>query len=134
MQGLSILEFRIYEVVMLPYKRSQRVSDLLREEIADIIIHKIKDPRLGFITVTGVDVTDDLKIAFVYISILKEEERKLSLEILNSAKSFFRSELSRRIRIRSIPTLEFKLDASIEYGGRIEHLLDEIRRKSEGSS
>ena len=119
---------------MLPYKRSQRVSDLLREEIADIIIHKIKDPRLGFITVTGVDVTDDLKIAFVYISILKEEERKLSLEILNSAKSFFRSELSRRIRIRSIPTLEFKLDASIEYGGRIEHLLDEIRRKSEGSS
>ena len=119
---------------MLPYKRSQRVGDLLREEIADIIIHKIKDPRLGFITVTGAEVTDDLKIAFVYVSILKEEERKLSLEILNSAKSFIRAELSRRIRLRSIPTLEFKLDASIEYGDRIEHLLGEIRRKSEGSS
>ncbi len=119
---------------MLPYKRSQRVGDLLREEIADIIIHKIKDPRLGFITVTGAEVTDDLKIAFVYVSILKEEERKLSLEILNSAKSFIRAELSRRIRLRSIPTLEFKLDTSIEYGDRIEHLLGEIRRKSEGSS
>ena len=61
---------------MLPYKRSQRVGDLLREEIADIIVYKIKDPRLGFITVTGVDLTDDLKIAFVYISVLKEEEKK----------------------------------------------------------
>ena len=119
---------------MLPYKRSQRVGDLLREEIADIIIHRIKDPRLGFITVTGAEVTDDLKIAFVYVSILKEEERKLSLDILNSAKSFIRAELSRRIRLRSIPTLEFKLDTSIEYGDRIEHLLGEIRRKSEGSS
>jgi ribosome-binding factor A len=119
---------------MLPYKRSQRVGDLLREEIADIIIHRIKDPRLGFVTVTGVDLTDDLKIGFVYVSILKEEERKLSLEILNSAKSFIRAELSKRIRLRSIPTLEFKLDKSIEYGDRIEHLLGEIRRKSEGSS
>jgi len=119
---------------MLPYKRSQRVGDLLREEIADIIIHRIKDPRLGFITVTGAEVTDDLKIAFVYVSILKEEERKLSLDVLNSAKSFIRAELSRRIRLRSIPTLEFKLDTSIEYGDRIEHLLGEIRRKSEGSS
>ena len=62
---------------MLPYKRSQRVSDLLREEIAEIIFFKLKDPRVGFLTVTGVDVTDDLKIATVYISILKEEEKKI---------------------------------------------------------
>ena len=61
---------------MLPYKRSQRVSDLLREEIADIIFHKLKDPRLGFITVTGVDVTDDLKMSVVYVSVLKEEDKE----------------------------------------------------------
>lgn len=119
---------------MLPYKRSKRVGDLLREEIADIIMYKLKDPRIGFVTVTGVDVTDDIKMAFVYISILKEEEKKTTLEILNSAKSFIRSELSKRLRMKFIPTIEFRLDSSIEYGNRIENLLNDIRRKSEGSS
>ena len=119
---------------MLPYKRSQRVGDLLREEIADIIIYKLKDPRIGFVTVTGVDVTDDIKIAVVYISILKEEEKKTTLDILNSAKSFIRSELSKRLRMKFIPSVEFRLDSSIEYGSRIETLLNEIRKKSEGSS
>lgn len=119
---------------MLPYKRSQRVSDLLREEIADIIFHKLKDPRIGFVTVTGADVTDDLKMAFVYISILKEEEKKTTLDILNSAKSFIRFELSKRLKLKFIPSIEFRLDSSIEYGSRIENLLNEIRRKSEDSS
>jgi len=118
---------------MLPYKRSQRVGDLLREEIADIIMYKLKDPRIGFVTVTGADVTDDIKMAVVYISILKEEDRKMTLEILNSAKSFIRSELSRRLRMKFIPTIEFRIDPSIEYGSKIDRLLDDIRRKSEGS-
>jgi ribosome-binding factor A len=119
---------------MLPYKRSQRVSDLLRKEIADIIIYRLRDPRVGFITVTGVDVTDDIKIARIYVSILREEERKSTLEILNSAKSFIRSELSKRLRMKFIPSIEFRLDTSIEYGSRIEKLLKEIEEKGEGSS
>jgi ribosome-binding factor A len=119
---------------MLPYKRSQRVRDLLREEIADIVIHKLKDPRIGFVTITGVDITDDLKNAIAYLSVLKEEEKSLTLEILNAAKSFIRSELSKRVRLKTMPSLEFRLDTSIEYGSRIDKLLDEIRRKSEGSS
>jgi ribosome-binding factor A len=110
---------------MLPYKRSQRVSDLLRKEIADIIMHKLKDPRIGFITVTGVDVTDDIKIARIYVSILKDEERKTTIAILNSAKSFIRSELSKRLRMKFIPSIEFRLDTSIEYGNKIERLLKE---------
>jgi ribosome-binding factor A len=110
---------------MLPYKRSQRVSDLLRKEIADIIMYKLKDPRIGFITVTGVDVTDDIKIARIYVSILKDEERKTTIEILNSAKSFMRSELSKRLRMKFIPSIEFRLDTSIEYGNKIERLLKE---------
>lgn len=114
---------------MLPYKRSQRVGDLLREEIADIIIYRLKDPRIGFVTVTGVDVTDDLKIAKVYVSILKDEEKETTLEILNSAKSFIRSELSKRVRMKFIPSIEFRLDTSIEYGSRIEKLLKEIKEK-----
>ena len=97
-------------------------------------MHKLKDPRIGFITVTGVDLTDDLKMAIVYISVLKEEEKTISLEILNAAKSFIRSELSRRVRLRYIPSIDFKNDASIEYGSKIEKLLDDIRRKSEDPS
>ncbi len=119
---------------MLPYKRSQRVSDLLREEVADIIFYKLKDPRIGFLTVTGVDITEDLKIAVVYISVLREEDRKQTLDILNSAKSFVRSELSKRLKMKFIPSIDFRLDSSIEYGNRIEQLLNEIRKKDEGSS
>lgn len=118
---------------MLPYKRSQRVSDLLREEIADIITFKLKDPRLGFVTVTGVDVTDDIKIAIVYISVLKDDEKKMTVDILNAAKNFIRTELGKRLRMKSIPAISFKLDVSIEYGNRIEKILDEIRHKNESS-
>ena len=119
---------------MLPYKRSQRVSDLLREEIADIVIYRLKDPRIGFITITGVDVTDDIKIARVYVSVLKDEDKKNTLDILNSAKSFIRSELSKRLRMKSIPGIEFRLDTSIEYGDRIDKLLKKIEEESESSS
>jgi ribosome-binding factor A len=119
---------------MLPYKRSQRVSDLLREEIADIIMYKLKDPRIGFITVTGVDVTSDLKMATVYVSVLKEEEKKTTLDILKTAKSFVRSELSKRLKMKFIPTVDFQIDTSIEYGSRIDKLLKEIGEKDEGSS
>jgi ribosome-binding factor A len=119
---------------MLPYKRSQRVSDLLREEIADIIMYKLKDPRVGFITVTGVDVTSDLKMATVYVSVLKAEEKKPTLEILQTARSFVRAELSKRLRMKFIPTVDFKLDSSIEYGDKIDKLLKEIGEKDDSSS
>lgn len=114
---------------MHPYKRSQRVGDLLREEIADIIIRKVKDPRLGFVTVTGVDITEDLKTAKVYVSILKEEEREIALTVLNAAKSFIRFEVAKRVRMKSIPSLEFRIDESIEYGSRIDKLLKDIKEK-----
>jgi ribosome-binding factor A len=114
---------------MLPYKRSQRVGDLLREEIAEIIMNRVKNPRIGFITVTGVDITEDLKLAKVYVSIFKEEEKETTLEILNSAKGFIRAELSKRVRMKFIPALTFRVDESIEYGNKIEKLLKEIKEK-----
>jgi ribosome-binding factor A len=112
---------------MLPYKRSQRVGDLLRQEIADIIMRKVKDPRLGFVTVTGVDLTDDLKIARVFVSCLKEEEKEITLDILNAARSFIRSEVGKRVRMKVLPSLEFRMDESVGYGDRIEKLLREIK-------
>jgi len=116
---------------MLPYKRSQRVGDLVREEVADIIMYRLKDPRIGFVTVTGVDMSPDMKNAKVYVSVLKEEDRELTLEILNSSKSFIRSLLSKRLRMKFIPTVEFRFDASIEYGYKIDKLLKEIKDRDE---
>lgn len=114
---------------MHPYKRSQRLSILLREEIADIIMKRIKDPRLGFITVTDVELSNDLKIAKVFISVLKDEDRDITIEILNSAKGLIRNEVSKRIRVKFIPTIEFMIDKSIEHGFKIDKLLKEIREK-----
>jgi ribosome-binding factor A len=116
---------------MLPYKRSERVGDLIREEVADLIMYKLKDPRIGFVTVTGVEMTADLKLARVFVSVMKEEERELTLEILNSSKNFIRSNLSKRLRMKFIPAIEFRLDTSIEYGLKIDRLLKEIRDKDE---
>ncbi len=117
---------------MLPYKRSKRIGDLLREEIADIVMRRVKDPRLGFLTVTSTEVTDDLKIARVYVSVLNKDETRLTLDILTSAKGFIRSELRRRVRMKVIPELEFHEDESIEYGARIDELLERIKREDEG--
>jgi ribosome-binding factor A len=116
---------------MLPYKRSERVGDLIREEVADLIMYKLKDPRIGFVTVTGVEMTADLKLARVFVSIMKEEERELTLEILNSSKNFIRLNLSKRLRMKFIPAIEFRLDTSVEYGFKIDRLLKEIKEKDE---
>lgn len=114
---------------MLPYKRSQRVSDLIREEMADIIMNKLKDPRMGFVTVTGVNLTEDMKHAKVFVSFLKKQDEELFLKILNTAKGFIRAELSRRVRMRFVPELSFRVDEAIDYGNKIEMLLKEIKEK-----
>jgi len=112
---------------MHPYKRSTRVSDLIKEEIAGTIMHRLKDPRLGFVTVTGVDVSDDLRHAKVYVSILEDARQDETLRILNSSAKFIRGELAGRVKMKFIPKLIFKLDESIEYGAKIERILNEIK-------
>src|SRR5208282_2483385 len=114
---------------MHPYKRSQRLGILLREEIADILMKKVKDPRLGFITVTDVELSPDLKIARVFISVLKDEDKEVAIEILTAAKGLIRSEVSKRVRVKFIPLIEFRIDKSVAHGGRIDRLLGEIREK-----
>ncbi|MBI5073610.1 MAG: 30S ribosome-binding factor RbfA [Nitrospirae bacterium] len=118
---------------MLPYKRSQRVGDLVREEVADIIMYRLKDPRIGFITVTGADMSDDLKNARIFVSILKPEERDQTIAILNEAKPFIRSALGKRLKMKFTPNIEFRLDTSIEYGSKIDSLLRKIRTEDESS-
>ncbi len=114
---------------MLPYKRSQRVGHLIREDVSDMVVNRLKEPRLGFLTVTDTNVTEDLRFARIYISTLKDEDRDETLEILNSAKSFIRSELGRRLRMKFVPSLEFRFDETTRYGDKMERLLKKIREE-----
>jgi ribosome-binding factor A len=107
------------------YKRSARIGDQMKEEIADILMRKIKDPRIGFATVTDVVVADDLRNATVFVSVYGSD-RKDTLAGMVSASSFIRSELGRRMRLRSIPELLFRYDDSAERGAHIMELLHDI--------
>ena len=113
-------------------RRQRQVAELLHEEISQLIQHDTRDPRLGFVTVTGVDVTADLRIARVYVTVLGDEkEAELTLKGLESAAGFFRYKLKQQLSLRYIPELNFKLDTSLEHAARIEQLLDMIQAEVE---
>lgn len=111
---------------MHPYKRSARVGDLIREEVADIIMNKIKHKSLGFITITGAKITDDLREATVYLSVLKSEDSQKTLNKLNASSSFIKGELGKRLKMRFVPKVRFEIDESIIYGMKIDKLLDNV--------
>lgn len=108
--------------------RANRVGEQMKKELGEIIGRKIKDPRIGFVTVTDVQVTGDLQQATVFISVLgDEEQRENTLRGLAKAKGFIRSEIGQRIRLRKTPEILFEFDESIDYGYRIESLLHQIQ-------
>ena len=110
--------------------RADRVAEQMKNELTDIISRKLKDPRIGFVTVTDVEVTGDLQIATVYISVLGDEvAAQDTLKGLERAKGFIRSEIGQRIRLRITPEIKFEMDASIAYGNRIEDLLRDLEQK-----
>ena len=110
--------------------RSNRVAEQMKKELGEIIGRKIKDPRVGFITVTGVDVTGDLQQATIYITSLgNEREREETLKALEKAAGFIRSEIGSRIRLRRTPELFFEFDSSIEYGNQIDSLLRNLHKE-----
>ena len=104
----------------------------MKQEIADILMRKIKDPRIGFVTVTDVVVSDDLRNAKVFVSVYGSTERTASLKGLESAAAFIRSELGRRMRMKFVPELLFRYDDSAERGAHIMELLHEIEEKDGG--
>ncbi|MBS4198999.1 30S ribosome-binding factor RbfA [Bacillus sp. FJAT-49732] len=108
--------------------RANRVGEQMKKELGEIISRKIKDPRVGFVTVTDVQVTGDLQQATVYISVLGDEEQKANtLKGLAKATGFIRSEIGQRIRLRKTPEITFEFDESIGYGNKIESLLKQIK-------
>ena len=113
----------------MDFKRADRVADLIKQEISDILRREAGDPRIAHITITDVRLTDDLRSARVYVVELGKD--RLSPEVekgLSKAKGFLKRELGKRLKLRYIPELAFFYDPSFEYGSRIEKLLKEVRK------
>ncbi|MFC7061166.1 30S ribosome-binding factor RbfA [Halobacillus seohaensis] len=107
--------------------RANRVGEQMKKELTDIISKKIKDPRVGFVTITEVKVTGDLQQAKVFISVLGDDKQKHDTLVgLAKAKGFIRSEIGQRIRLRKTPEIMFEFDEAIEHGNRIETILKDL--------
>ncbi len=112
--------------------RISRVGEEIKKELSVLLQREMKDPRIGFVTVTAVEVTTDLQLAKVFISVFgSEEQRQASLAGLQKAKGFLRSEIGKRVKLRHVPDFVFKLDESIDYGNKIETILREISTEGE---
>jgi ribosome-binding factor A len=114
------------------YSRSQRVVEQIRRELAELIRLEVKDPRVGFITLTDVEITPDYAHAKVYFtSMTGEADVPEILRGLRRASGFLRRELGRRVRIHTTPELHFHYDRSVEQGSRLSKLIDEVVREDE---
>jgi ribosome-binding factor A len=108
-------------------QRTERVDELLRQEITSIVQRDVADPRVGFVTITSVETTQDLRHAKVWVSVIGQPaERDMTLAALRRAMPFVRHELGTRLRIRRIPDLHIQLDDTAERGTRVLQLLHEI--------
>jgi len=118
------------------YKRTDRIADQIQRDLAELIRSSLKDPRVGMVTVNQVTVARDLGYANVYITLLSVEdydadakEVKETIDVLNGAAGFLRSELSRMIKLRTIPQLRFHFDASVKRGRQLDQLITTARKK-----
>ena len=109
-------------------RRAERVSNMIRHEISELLLEQANDPRLGgFISVTRVSTSPDLKQAKVYVSVLADKTKKQDiLQGFKSAAGFFRKELAGRLTLRYVPELSFQIDDSIEQGAKILKLIEQV--------
>ncbi|HHY75998.1 MAG TPA: 30S ribosome-binding factor RbfA [Firmicutes bacterium] len=114
-------------------QRQERVAAVVREVVSDLLSTRIKDPRIGFTSVVKVEVTKDLSLAKVYVSVFgSQEDKERTMEGLTSAQGLIRSEVGKALGIRHTPEVQFVLDEGIEHSIRVSKLLDEIKRSEEG--
>jgi ribosome-binding factor A len=110
------------------YARADRVSDVLQKEVCELLLKEVKDPHLGFITITGVEVSRDLKLAKIFYTLLgSPEQADVSSRALQRITPFIKKQLGRKLHMRSIPDISFRYDHSLEYGTKIDHILDRLR-------
>lgn len=108
--------------------KKDKMNNIIQRELSDILQTEVRDPKIGFCTITAVDVTNDLSIAKIYVSFLNKNTKQ-SMEALERSKGFIRSILAKRLTIRKCPELHFVLDTSLEYGNKIENIINEINHK-----
>ena len=109
-------------------KRLDRVNQLIKEEVSTLLQRELKDPRLGFVTVTEVEVSKDLRQAKVFVSVLGDEKQwKSSLAALDSARGFVRNWLRQHLDLRVTPEVDFRADRSMEHAARIQSLLKQVK-------
>jgi ribosome-binding factor A len=114
---------------MIP-QRQNRVSELIKREISIVLQQEMQDPRIGFVTVTKVIITQDLKHAKVLVSILGDDSaKKTSMEAINNSLGKIKELLASRIKLRYMPTIQFQLDTSIEYSAHINDLLARLKKE-----
>jgi len=115
-------------------RRTDRVSDLLRAELAELLLREVHDPRVKLASVTAVDVSPDLRRAVVKISALgDDEQRDATIAGLRHARGFLRTELAHRLRLRATPELVFELDRGAEHSQQISDLLESLHGRDESS-
>jgi len=107
-------------------RRPGQVGDLVRAELAVLIQREIRDPKVGFVTVTSVKLSPDLRHARVYVSVLEEEREAEAIEALRRAGGFLRRELAGRLQLRNVPSLDFHADPTLRHGAHIEELLSRV--------
>jgi ribosome-binding factor A len=113
-------------------KRSEKVADLIQKEISEMLLKSLKDPRIGFVTITRVAVSDDCRYAKIYFSVMGSlAEREKSATGLNSAKGYIRKELARRMSLRYTPEIMFQFDPSIEYAIHIGEVIEHLHQEDE---
>ena len=107
--------------------KTEKIAGIIQKEVSEIIQFQLKDPKIGFITITDVVVSGDLSIAKVYVSFLGQKAREAAgMKALERSKGFIRSELAKRMTIRKVPSLVFLIDDSLEKGNKIENIIKEI--------
>lgn len=116
------------------HKRSDKVAETIHETVSMILMRGLNDPRIGFVTITAVEMTDDLHLARIFFSVVGDEAAKKATEAgLNSARGHIRRELGKVLKMRYIPDVLFKYDHSQEYGARIDSLLKEVGSSHDGN-
>jgi len=112
--------------------RVEKVQEFIKQETSKIILSDLKDPRIGFVTVTNVEATGDLRSAKIYVSLMgSDDDKAASWEALQKALGFIRSEIGKRIKMRFTPELSLHLDETLEYSARIQELLHKIKQQEE---
>lgn len=115
--------------------RQERLRELIKSEFGQILQRDLKDPRIGFVSVTDVELSTDFSHVKIFVSIMGNDEvKRLTMEGLESAKGFIRTELGKRIRLRHTPEVHLIADNSIEHGSRIFQLLEEVKKDQGGES